>query len=286
MNESLKLPGPFEIYKIVEFEGAFREPTHIIPLATEEAFQTTKSYNDSRFYDKIKNKLIMSFHGLLVKTRKSIILVDTCIGNNKNRPNIPEWHMRDGSFIDKINNTGIRVSDINFILCTHLHADHVGWNTKLINGRWVPTFPNAKYLFCKEEFSFWEKDRNANHGSWEDSIQPIIDSGQVEIVEPNHIIEPGVELLPAFGHSPGHIIVKLSDGIAEAYLIGDVIHHPVQIEHPEWSSNFCWDEFKATKMRKFIIQETCNKNKYIIPAHFPSPSAFQLRRLEKGVWLK
>ena len=286
MSNLLNLPGPFEIYKIIEFEGPFREPQHIIPLATEKVFNKTRSFNDPRFFDKKLNKLIFSFHGLLIRTKRSIILVDTCVGNHKHRPNVPEWHMRNGSFLNNIENTGIKASDINFVLCTHLHADHVGWNTKLLNGKWVPTFPNATYLFGKEEINFWEQDKKANHSSWEDSIQPILDTGQARIINSNHNIEPGVDLLPAFGHSPGHIIVKLNDGKMEAFLTGDVIHHPVQIEHPEWSSKFCWDELKATEMRKKIIKETYDKDKWLIPAHFPSPSAVQLESINSNIWIK
>jgi len=285
MNKFNKLSGPFEIFRIIEFEGSFREPEHLIPSATEKAFKNTQSFQDTRFYDPYSKKLIMSFHGILIKTSKSIILVDTCIGNNKHRPAIPEWHMRKGTFLEEINHTGIKLEDIDYVLCTHLHADHVGWNTKLLDGRWIPTFPNATYLFGKEEIDFWEKDKTANHNSWNDSIEPILVSGQAQIVESNHHIEPGVDLVPAFGHSPGHVMLKLNDGNSIAYVIGDVIHHPVQIEHPDWSSMFCWDEAKAASMRSSILSEVANKNHLLIPAHFPSPTAVKIKSFESGFWI-
>ncbi len=140
---AVALPGPFEIYRIVEFEGPFREPEHLIPSAVPEAMKETRTYGDARYFDQDENKLIMAFHGILVRTPRSLILVDACLGNNKHRPLVPEWHMRSGPFIEDLSSVGVGVDDIDYVLCTHLHADHVGWNTKLLDGRWVPTFPKA-----------------------------------------------------------------------------------------------------------------------------------------------
>ncbi len=120
--------------------------------------------------------------------------------------------MRSSPFIEDMASAGVSVDEIDYVLCTHLHADHVGWNTRLLDDRWVPTFPNAKYLFGKDEMTYWEDDPDANHRSWEDSVQPVIESGQAEIVDSDHEIEPGVSLIPAFGHSPGHVMLKLDDG--------------------------------------------------------------------------
>ena len=258
----------------------------MIPAAVPEAMKETRTYGEARYFDQSENKLIMAFHGILVRTPRTLILVDACLGNDKHRPLVPEWHMRSGPFIEDLSSAGVSVNDIDTVLCTHLHADHVGWNTRLLDGRWVPTFPNATYLFGKDEMAFWEKDPDANHRSWEDSIQPVLDAGQAKIVDENFEIEPGVSLVPAHGHSPGHVMLKLDDGQTVAYVIGDVIHHPVQVEHPEWSSQFCWDAEKASAMRTSIMETVADSGQWLIPAHFPTPTAVRITSEQNGFWLE
>lgn len=294
MSGAFALPvfpdSTFEVYRIIEFEGPFRDPEHLIPSATPDAIKTTRTYSDPRFFDQAEHKLIMAFHGIVVRTEKSVILVDACLGNDKHRPMVPEWHMRSGPFLNDLSRVGFTTDDITHVLCTHLHADHVGWNTRLIDGQWVPTFPNATYLFGREEMAFWEQDPDANHKSWQDSVQPVLDAGLAKIVESNYEIEPGVTLEPAFGHSPGHVMVKLetkAQGKTQtAYVIGDVIHHPVQVEHPEWSSQFCWNADLASAMRQTVLETVADKGSWLIPAHFPTPTAVQVESGQDGFWLK
>lgn len=286
MTGVVSLPGPFQIWRVIEFEGPFREPDDLIPSAVPEAMRETRTYKDARYFDQAKNKLIMSFHGILVRTPRSQILVDACLGNDKHRPRVPEWHMRSGPFIEDLADVGVSVEAIDYVLCTHLHADHVGWNTRLLGGRWVPTFPNATYLFGKDEMAFWEQDPEANHRSWEDSVQPVLEAGQAKIVDDNYEIEPGVSLVPAHGHSPGHVMLKLDDGNIVAYVIGDVIHHPVQVEHPDWSSQFCWNADKAFAMRSSILETVADRDQWLIPAHFPTPTAVRIKSKQNGFWLE
>ena len=286
MSGVIKLPGPFEIHRIIEFEGPFREPEHLIPSAVPDAMRETRTYTDPRYFDPSENKLIMSFHGILVLTPHSIILVDTCLGNDKHRPHVPEWHMRSGPFKKDIASLGVSLEDVDYVLCTHLHADHVGWNTRLMDGRWIPTFPNATYLFGKKEIEFWETDPDANHHSWKDSVQPILDAKQAQIVDSNHEIESGVSLMPAFGHSPGHVMLKLDDGKTTAYVTGDVIHHPIQVEHPDWSSQFCWNAEMASAQRTSILETLADTEQWLIPAHFPTPTAVRITSEKNGFWLR
>jgi glyoxylase-like metal-dependent hydrolase (beta-lactamase superfamily II) len=285
MNGAVALPGPFEIHRIIEFEGPFREPEHLFPSAVPEAIQATRTYADPHYFDQAENKLIMAFHGILVRTPRSLILVDACLGNKKHRPFVPEWHMRSGPFIEDMASVGVSVDQIDYVLCTHLHADHVGWNTQLVDGRWVPTFPNATYLFGREECEFWEDDPEANHHSWEDSVHPVFEAKQGKIVESHFEIEPGVSLVPAFGHSPGHVMLKLDDGTTVAYVIGDVIHHPVQVEHPEWSSQFCWNAEMAGTQRTSLLETVADTDQWLIPAHFPTPTAVRITSDKHGFWL-
>jgi glyoxylase-like metal-dependent hydrolase (beta-lactamase superfamily II) len=277
----MKLPGPFAISRVVESEGPFRPPDFILPEAVPEAFAQTRTARDPRFYDAAVNKLVMGFYSLTVRTDRHVILVDTCVGNDKERPRLPEWHRRNGSFLADLAASGCPAETVTHVLCTHLHADHVGWNTRLLNGRWVPTFANAKYLMARAEVEHWQhvratSEEPANHRSWDDSVQPILDAGQAVLVDSDYEIEPGVRLMPAPGHTPGNVILCLDDGRERAFLVGDTIHHPVQIERPAWSSRFCWDAAQARATRIAFLERVSDTGAWILPAHFAAPTAVQI----------
>ncbi|MFL2771803.1 MAG: MBL fold metallo-hydrolase [Rhodospirillaceae bacterium] len=275
------IPGPFDIVRIIELEGDFRVPEFLLPDATQDAVRDSKIASDPRFYNAKTHMLMMSFHTFVIRTARNNILVDTCIGNDKERPELPDWHQRSGSFLRDLAKAGVPAESIDYVLCTHLHADHVGWNTKLLDGRWVPTFPNARYLMARKEVEHWSYVREtsgelANHRSWDDSVQPIIEAGQAVLVESDYEIEPGIHLIPAPGHTPGNVILHVSDGTQRAYFIGDTIHHPLQIEHPGWSSNFCWDPDESRETRKKFLDDVADTDALIMPAHFATPTAVRI----------
>lgn len=276
----MKLPGPFSITRVVETEGPSFAPDFLLPDAVPDAFAQTDASRDPRFYDAASNKLVMGFYALIIRTERNVILVDTCVGNDKERPMRPDWHRRNGSFLTDLAASGCPAESVTHVLCTHLHVDHVGWNTRLIGGRWVPTFPNAKYLMARTEVDHWQevrrRDANVNHGSWDDSVQPILDAGLAVIVDSDYEIEPGVHLMPAPGHSPGNIVLCLDDGRERAFLVGDTIHHPVQIERPAWASRFCWDAAQSSRTRIAFVERVADTGAWIMPAHFPAPTAVQI----------
>ena len=277
----LGLPGPFELRRVIEFEGPFAAPEHLFPDANHDAFAGTATSRDPRFYDSVEKRLIMAFHGIVLRTDRSTILIDACVGNNKHRPRNPPWHMRNGPFLIDMADAGLHPEQIDYVLCTHLHADHVGWNTLLRDGRWVPTFPNARYLFGRREVAAWQKiiatkDPDANHGSWPDSVQPILDAGLATIVDEDFEIEPGVRLVPAIGHSPGNVMVRLEQAGTVAFIAGDTVHHPVQVERPEWSSRFCWDAAQSRVVRRQLFETIADTGQWLIPAHFPTPTAARI----------
>jgi len=280
-----ELPGPFAARRVIEFEGPYLPPEILLPDAQPDAFLATNAAQDSRFYERATNKVVMANHAILIVTPRSKILVDTCIGNDKHRPRNPHWHMRTGPFLDDLKSI-IALTEIDYVLCTHLHGDHVGWNTHLKDGRWVPTFPRAKYLLGKTEVAFWKKaiasDPDANHGSWVDSIQPIFDAGQAIVVDDDYELEPGVRLVPAPGHTPGNVMIRLEHGGAISYVIGDTMHHPVQIERPEWSSKFCWDSSLSTLARRSLLETIADTGAWILPAHFPTPTALRIESHAHG----
>ncbi len=190
-----------------------------------EEFARTRAYDDARFVDPVTRLLRMSYHSTVIRTPQGTVLVDTCIGNHKHRPLIEPWHQQEFPYLERLSAIGLQPADIDFVCCTHLHADHVGWNTRLENGKWVPTFPNARYLFAEPELRYWEQVRRDDPGhifsvSWDDSIAPVLAAGLGEAVAPDHEILPGVCLQPAFGHSPGNVVVDVRAGTGRAVMTG------------------------------------------------------------------
>lgn len=280
------LPGPFAARRVIEFEGPYIAPDVLLPDAPLAEFQATRAGRDPRFYKRDTNQIVMANHAVLIITPRSKILIDTCIGNDKHRPRNPHWHMRNGPFLDDLLATGVRLHEIDYVLCTHLHGDHVGWNTIQKDGRWVPTFPRAKYLLGRTEATFWReamaKDPEVNHASWVDSVQPIFDASQAQIVDDDHEIEPGVRLVPAPGHTPGNVMIRLEHGGQVSYVIGDTMHHPAQIERPEWSSKFCWDKTKSATARTDLLKAVADTGAWVIPAHYPTPTALRIESHAHG----
>ncbi|MDX2222806.1 MAG: MBL fold metallo-hydrolase [Rhodospirillaceae bacterium] len=287
----MRLPGPFVITRVVDLEGVFRDPRFLLPDATPEAFAQTRVSRDPRFYNAATDRLLMSFHSLIVQTPRHRILVDTCVGNDKQFQNLPEWHMRKGSYVADLAAAKLPADSVTHVFCTHLHADHVGWNTMLRDGRWVPTFPNATYVMHRVEVDHARRARAASaepavQRTWDQSVQPILDAGQALLVDGDHEIEPGVRLMTLPGHTPGNCALCLDDGHARAFLVGDTIHHPVQIERPHWSSSFCADKAQSAATRAKFLGDVADTGAWVIPAHFMPPTAVQVIGGPAGFWFK
>jgi glyoxylase-like metal-dependent hydrolase (beta-lactamase superfamily II) len=169
------------------------------------------------------------------------------------------------------------------VMCTHLHVDHVGWNTKLENGRWVPTFPNAKYLFAKREYAHWETEHKTqgaetNGGSFDDSVLPVVEAGQAVMIDSDHQPDPLLTIKDYPGHTPGSIAINLKDGGRQACFSGDIMHHPIQVYHPDWSSQFCTDQELSAKSRHKLLEDCVESGALLCPAHFPGANAGYIKR--------
>jgi glyoxylase-like metal-dependent hydrolase (beta-lactamase superfamily II) len=222
-------------------------------------------------------EIFLSFHSFVIRTDAHTILVDLCLGNDKIRADRPQWHMRSGPFLGNLAAAGVTPEDVDFVMCTHLHADHVGWNTKRADGEWVPTFPKAEYLFAEKEYAYWRAEYDKNppepllYGAFEDSVLPVVAAGQATMVAGDHRVEAGIYLEPAYGHTPGNVVVHVEDGGDHAIVCGDAIHHPVQLAHPEWSTNFCFDADQSRVTRTALLEDCAGTGTLLLPAHFQAP---------------
>jgi len=277
--------GDVKITRIIEIEMA-GGTRFILPDANPEAAKKI-DWLYPHFANE-EGKLIMSIHALFIETPTKRIIVDTCLGNDKER-SIPLWNMRKGTFLEDISNAGFARESIDTVLCTHLHVDHVGWNTMLIDGKWEATFPNADYLFGRIEWEYWdaESKENESYGPViEDSVRPVVEAGLVKLVEMDHQICDEISLEATTGHTPGHVSVKITSKGEEALITGDCIHHPCQIARPEWGSSADYDQDAARKTRYELFERYADKPVLIIGTHFATPTAGHLVRDGDGFKLR
>jgi len=278
--------GSLTIENVVETIG-FHESDFLFPDLKDYQLKSHLNWLSPDFIDPKTGNLIMVFQSYVVKTKNSNILIDTCVGNDKNRINRPFWHKQKKPYLEKLNKLGLSPDDIDYVMCTHLHADHVGWNTKFENNKWVPTFPNAKYIFSKKEYDFWLRETNINkeknHGSFQDSVLPVIENGKYDLVSSDFSIEDFLFFEDAPGHTPGNMVINLFSGGGHAVLCGDTIHHAIQLAYPEVSSRFCEDPIESAKTRIKLLNKLVNTGSLILPAHFPKIGTIESSK--KGFYL-
>jgi glyoxylase-like metal-dependent hydrolase (beta-lactamase superfamily II) len=233
--------------------------------------------------------LALSIHSVLLRVAGRVILIDACAGEHKPRPRQPLWHERaDSKYLTNLQAFGVAPEAVEMVFCTHLHADHVGWNTRSINGRWVPTFPNARYLIGRTELSHWEAMLKAqpativNHGSYADSVLPVIEAGQVDLIDGDPEILDGLSVRSLPGHTPGQIGLSLRRQGQGCLIVGDAIHHPVQLVRPEWSSGLCADRNIAHDTRRAFLDEVADRGDWLVPMHFMDTTGVRIRRFGDG----
>jgi glyoxylase-like metal-dependent hydrolase (beta-lactamase superfamily II) len=271
------------IDRIVEQQGAFAKISDFLPAATPELIDANRSWMQPAFMD-AEDKLLLCFQSYVIHTPDHIILVDSCIGNDKDRAARPTWHRKtDATYMAALAAAGVGVEDIDFVLCTHLHTDHVGWNTRLDNGRWVPTFPKARYLFSARELAFWTERHAANPiPAIEDSVLPIVAAQRADLVDSAHVLSDHVRLVPTPGHTPDHFAVALGRGRDAAVLTGDLIHTPFQMRYPELSMMADTDAAQSAVTRRAFLERYCDTDTLCCTAHFPSPSVNRISRWDTG----
>ena len=275
--------GDMTVHRIIEMECGFTPALEFLPDLKKEVLDENRSWLAPSALDANDN-LVLCFQSYVVKTGRHNILVDSCVGNDKDRPARALWDKKkDSVFMDGLAAAGLGVNDIDFVMCTHLHVDHVGWNTKLENGRWVPTFPKARYLFSKTELDYWlaENDKTSIPPIV-DSVIPIVEAKACDLVTSDHAVNDLVSLIPTPGHTIDHYAVQLGRGGKDAVITGDLIHTPLQARYPELAMRVDYNPAQGSATRRKFLESYCDTNTLCCFAHFPSPSRGYVKRWGNG----
>lgn len=257
----------------VPFSGLF-------PAVTPEDVAPHQAWLRPHFMDSDGNA-VLSIHGLIVESGGQTILVDTCIGENA-PPDMPLGG-DDSPFLQNLEAAGFTREAIDVVLCTHLHFDHVGWNTMHQGGRLVPTFPNARYLFARPEWEHWNAQKELGFAAtFRETVEVVVDAGLADLVDWDHRINDEVWLEPTPGHTPGHVAVRIQSGGHRALITGDLTHHPVQWAEPSWAMGADSDSAEAARTRERLLREHTDQDVLVIGTHYAPPTAGRLVSRDGG----
>ena len=262
--------GDISVQRILEWEGPVFVPEKFFPDATPDALAPHRHWLEPKALDPETGMLILPFQSYLVRTKHHTILIDTCIGCGKNVPHRAAWSNRtDQTWLHNLAAAGVSPEQIDYVFCTHLHVDHCGWNTSFVDGAWVPTFPNASYIFAEVEYAAAEA---GNTPIFQESVLPVIEAGKAKLVGTDFALDDQVWLESTPGHTAGHVAVHLSSNGERAVMCGDLIHSPVQCVHPEWGPFVDLEPELAHKTRRHFLASNAESGRLVLTAHFPSPS--------------
>jgi len=274
------------IHPVVEQQAPFFDPLEFFPTLTKDVLEEDCSWLQPTFIDPDTGRLVLCVQGFVIKTPHQNILVDSCVGNHKPRQARPFWNMMNSDRFEKnLGAIGLTVDDIDYVMCTHLHVDHVGWNTRLDNGRWVPTFPKAKYVMADRELAHWtqkEKDDPASVPWITDSVLPIVEAKRAQIVASDFVLNESVQFIPTPGHTIDHYSVLVGQPGQDALITGDMIHSPIQGKYPELGMRADYDSPQAGQTRRKVFDRFCDASTIMCITHFPSPSTARVRRWGDG----
>jgi glyoxylase-like metal-dependent hydrolase (beta-lactamase superfamily II) len=266
--------GDVEIARIVEVNGWEDDITMLLPDATPEYVQQF-GWLQPHFATPA-GKMIISFQCFVLRSKGRSVMIDTCIGADRQREFDVFTNMQT-TFLEDLAAAGFPHESITDVLCTHLHFDHVGWNTRKVNGKWVPTFPQARYFFGRTEWQHWQHLRaTGGYHHMEhltDAIDPVMEAGLVELIDPDFELTDEVSLIPTPGHTPGHVSVMIRSRGQSAVITGDLMHNPIQIAVPAVEARFDMDKAAAARARTEFVDRFNNTGTLVIGSHFADPSA-------------
>jgi glyoxylase-like metal-dependent hydrolase (beta-lactamase superfamily II) len=267
--------GDVTISSIVERDGPWRKPEDMFPSYDAAVARRHLATMDPFIFDAASNRLVITYQTFVVRTPRHTILVDTCTGEDKGYA--APFDFPKAPWLDGFRSQGLKFQDIDYVFCTHLHIDHCGWNTHLVNGRWVPTFPNAKYIFHRREYAYWEaataRGEQRNGEVWRMNCLPVVEAGQALLVDDDYALDDTAWLTPTPGHSPCHCCVNIRSRGQRAVVTGDMMHHALQCREPDWSTVFDTDPVLAAKSRRGFLSSVADTDTLVLPVHFPSPTA-------------
>jgi glyoxylase-like metal-dependent hydrolase (beta-lactamase superfamily II) len=273
---SLRL-GDVTIAAVEEVSGPRLRPDFLLPQSSPNMIARHAHWMAPDLYDPSSGLLAMVRQTNVIRTPHHTILIDTCAGDDKER-NTPNFHRLKTPWKNNFKTLGLAFEDVDIVLCTHLHVDHVGWNTRLDNGKWVPTFPNARYLFSRTEYTYWaDRVRSGQPDPdgpiFEDSVIPVVEAGQADIVADDHELSNGMWLELSAGHTAGHVCIHLQNEGGHVLFSGDLMHHPIQVREPQLNSRFCLDGAAALAARRRFLDSYADRDVIVVPAHFERGTA-------------
>ncbi|MDF3301090.1 MBL fold metallo-hydrolase [Streptomyces tropicalis] len=277
--------GDFEVFRVVEWEGPHVAPRAFVPDCEPEVW---REYGDRLVPDHLEaggERVVVALQTWVVRGGGRTVLVDTGVGNGRERPGTPLFHRRDGDFLGRLERAGVRPEDVDVVVNTHIHGDHVGWNTRDAGGEWVPAFPRARYLVpAADDHHFGPANGYAGGARpddrlmYEDSVAPVHRAGLSVLWEGEHRIDGALTLEAAPGHTPGSSVLRLSSRGERAVFVGDLLHSPVQVVRPDCNSCFCLDARGAAASRRRILEQAADERELVVPAHFGGSGAVEVRR--------
>ena len=268
--------GQLQIDRVEEFCAAVVAPQELLSGLPDDAVSRHADWLLPDCIDPGSGRMITSVHSWLVRTRHHTILIDTCYGNDKTRPSLPAADHLDTPWLARLAQKGVHPDEVDFVMCTHLHSDHVGWNTQLKDGRWVPTFPNARYIFSRKEYEHWRSnlsnaDTWGQGGVFEDSVLPCMEAGLVTLVEDGFSLDDNLMVEAAPGHTLGNAIIRARSQGSTGLFSGDCMHTPLQMAYPDVNTVVCEEPALARQTRRRILTECAEHGHLLLPAHFPPP---------------
>ncbi|WP_131740403.1 MBL fold metallo-hydrolase [Actinomadura roseirufa] len=284
--------GDVEVIRVVEWQGPFAPVSELFPQIDEEVWKDNEDWLAPDHWEPDTGLIVAALQTWVLRSGGRTVLVDTGVGNGRERPAFPAFHHWQGDFLGLLAKAGVRPQDVDVVVNTHLHVDHVGWNTVDADGEWVPTFPNAQYLLPAADDSHFGPDNAYGNGRqvddrlmYEDSIAPVHRAGQVVLWDGLHRIDEHLTLESAPGHTPGSSVLRLASGSDRAVFVGDLMHSPVQVVQDACNSWACTSPRQAAASRRRILERAADERELVVPAHFGGAGALEVRRDGDGFGL-
>ncbi|MGV9245357.1 MBL fold metallo-hydrolase [Streptomyces sp. NPDC003710] len=281
--------GDVEVIRVVEWQAPYAPARNLVPESTTEVWTDNENWLAPDHWDPDTDRAVVTLQTWALRSSGRTVLIDTSVGNGRERPGSPQFHHWQGDFLGLLAQAGISPQDVDVVVNTHLHGDHVGWNTLSVEGDWVPTFPNAQYLIPAADDSHYGPDHSYGNGLreddrliYEDSIAPVHRSGQAVLWDGAYRIDEHLTLESAPGHTPGSSVLRLVSAGDRAVFVGDLLHSPVQVLEPRWNSCFCLDPVQAAASRRRILERAAAARELVVPAHFGGAGAVEVRKEGEG----